>query len=52
MNDEEFLRYLAECPSDDEAISSEEDTFIKAAQSEMAENKVVSFDEIKRTLCT
>lgn len=50
MNDDEFRRYLAECPFDDEAISPEEDSSIKAARNEITENNVISFDEIKRTL--
>ena len=50
MTDDEFRRYLAECPLDDEAISPQEDSGIKAARSEIAEGKVISFDEIKRTL--
>jgi DNA-damage-inducible protein J len=50
MSDEEFRRYLAECPLDDEPISPEEDNFIKVARSEITEGKVTSFDEIKRTL--
>lgn len=50
MTDEEFRRYLAECPLDDEAISPEENHYIKAARNEITEGKVTSFDEIKRTL--
>lgn len=50
MSDEEFRRYLAECPFDDEAISPEEASSIKTARSEITEGKVISFDEIKRTL--
>ncbi len=50
MTDDEFRRYLAECPLDDEAVSPLEDSSIKAARSEIAEGKVISFDEIKRTL--
>jgi addiction module RelB/DinJ family antitoxin len=50
MNDDEFRRYLAECPIDDEAVSPEEDNSIKVARSEITESKVISFDEIKRTL--
>lgn len=50
MNDEEFRRYLAECPFEDEAVSPEEFSYIKAARSEITEGKVISFDEIKRTL--
>ncbi|MDD2734280.1 MAG: type II toxin-antitoxin system RelB/DinJ family antitoxin [Desulfuromonadaceae bacterium] len=50
MTDDEFRRYLAECPLDDEAISPEEASSIKAALSEIKEGKVASFDEIKRSL--
>jgi addiction module RelB/DinJ family antitoxin len=34
MTDEEFRRYLAECPYEDEEISLEEDNNIKAARKE------------------
>ncbi|MBI5483168.1 MAG: type II toxin-antitoxin system RelB/DinJ family antitoxin [Deltaproteobacteria bacterium] len=50
MSDDEFRRYLAECSSEDEAISTEEVNQIMLAQNEIRENKVVSFDEIKRSL--
>jgi addiction module RelB/DinJ family antitoxin len=50
MNDDEFRRYLAECPFDDEATSPEENDNIKVARSEITESKVISFDEIKQTL--
>ena len=50
MTDEEFRGYLAACPLEDEEISAEEDTFIKAARNEITEGKFISFDEIKRTL--
>jgi len=50
MSDDEFRSYLAECSSEDEAISTEEANQIKLAQDEIRENKVVSFDEIKRSL--
>jgi len=50
MSDDEFRSYLASCASDDEAISAEEANQIKLAQNEIRENKVVSFDEIKRSL--
>lgn len=52
MSNEEFRRYLAECPFDDESISQEEENSIKAARSEIADGKVISFEEIKRTLGT
>jgi hypothetical protein len=47
MSDAEFRSYLAECSSEDEAISTEETNQIKLAQNEVRENKVVSLDEIK-----
>lgn len=50
MTEEEFRRYLAECPGEDEAICPEEDNHIAAARKEIAENRVISFDEIKRTI--
>jgi DNA-damage-inducible protein J len=50
MTDDEFRRYLSECPVDDEVTSPEEDIAIKSALSEIKEGKVTSFDEIKRTL--
>lgn len=50
MSDDEYRRYLAECSSEDEAISQEEANQIKLAQNEIKENKVVSFDEVKRSL--
>ena len=50
MSDDEFRSYLVECSSEDEAISPEEDNQITLAQNEIRENKVVSFDEIKRTI--
>ena len=50
MSNDEFRSYLAECSSEDEAISPEEANQIRLAQNEVRENKVVSFDEIKRTL--
>ena len=50
MSDDEFRIYLAECSSEDELISTEEANQIKLAQNEIKENKVVSFDEIKRSL--
>lgn len=50
MTDEEFRSYLAACPLEEEEISSEEDSFIKAARNEITEGKVISFDEIKRSL--
>jgi DNA-damage-inducible protein J len=50
MTDDEFRRYLAECPIDDEPTSQEADSFIKSARSEIKEGNVTSFDEIKRTL--
>ena len=50
MSDDEFRSYLVECPSEDEAISTEEVNQIKLAQNEIRENKVVSFDEVKRSL--
>lgn len=50
MSNDEFLSYLAECSVEDEVISTEESNQIKAAQQEITENKVVSFDQIKRTL--
>lgn len=50
MSDDEFRSYLAHCSSEDEAISTEEANQIKLAQNEIRENKVVSFDDIKRSL--
>lgn len=50
MSDDEFRRYLAACSSEDEAISSEETNQIKLAQNEIRENRVISFDEVKRSL--
>jgi len=50
MSDDEFRRYLAECASEDETISQEEANQIKLAQNEIKENKVDSFDEVKRSL--
>jgi hypothetical protein len=50
MSDEEFRSYLAECSSEDEAISTDEANQIKLAQDEISENKVVSFDGIKQSL--
>lgn len=50
MSDDEFRSYLAACSSEDEAISTEEVNQIKLAQNEIRENKVVSFDEVKRSL--
>jgi len=50
MSDDEFRTYLAECSSEDEAINTEEANQIKLAHNEIRENKVVSFDEIKRSL--
>lgn len=50
MSDEEFRSYLAKCPLEDEAISPVEESWIKTARSEIRENKVVNFDQIKRTL--
>ena len=50
LSDDEFQRYLAECSSEDEAISQEEANQIKLAQNEIKENKVISFDEVKRSL--
>jgi DNA-damage-inducible protein J len=50
MSNDEFRSYLAETPYEDEAISEEEADQIKAARNEIRENKVVSFDQIKRTL--
>jgi DNA-damage-inducible protein J len=50
MSDDEFRRYLAACSSEDEVISAEETCQIDTAQNEIAERKVVSFDQIKRTL--
>ena len=50
MSDEEFRRYLAECPGEDEAISAEEASQIKLAQNEIREKKVVSLDEMKQSL--
>jgi addiction module RelB/DinJ family antitoxin len=50
MSDDEFRSYLVACTSEDEAISTEEANQIKLAQNEIRENKVVSFDEIKRSL--
>lgn len=40
MTDDEFRRYLAECPLDDEAISQEEDSSIKAVLGKITEGKV------------
>ena len=50
MSDDEFRSYLATCSREDEPISTEEANQIKLAQNEIRENKVVSFDEIKRSL--
>lgn len=50
MSDDEFRNYLAECPKEDEVISAEEADQIKLAQHEITANKVVSFDEVKRSL--
>lgn len=50
MSNDEFRIYLAECASEDEAISMDEVSQIDTARNEIAENKVVSFDQIKRTL--
>ncbi len=50
MSDDEFRSYLVACTSEDESISTEEANQIKLAQNEIRENKVVSFDEIKRSL--
>ena len=41
MSDDEFRSYLAECSSEDEEISPEEDSQIKAARKEIKENKVL-----------
>jgi len=46
---DEFRSYLAECSSEDEAISTEEANQIKLAQNEIRENKIVNFDEIKQS---
>lgn len=50
MSDDEFRCYLAACPREDETISTEEANQIKLAQNEIRENKVISFDEVKRSL--
>ena len=50
MTEEEFRCYLAESPGEDEDITPEEHDSITAARKEITENKVISFDEIKRTL--
>jgi addiction module RelB/DinJ family antitoxin len=49
MTENEFRRYLAECPVEDEEVSAEESTQITAAREEISEKRVVSFDDIKRT---
>jgi hypothetical protein len=38
MSDDEFRSYLAECASEDEAITTEEANQIKLAQNEIREN--------------
>lgn len=50
MSDDEFRSHLANCSSEDEVISPEETNQIRAARNEIIEHKVVSFDQIKRTL--
>lgn len=50
MSDDEFRTYLSDCSSEDEAISAEEVSQINVARNEITEHKVVSFEQIKRTL--
>lgn len=49
MSNDEFRSYLSECLCEDEAICVEEISQINIARNEIAERKVVSFDQIKRT---